>query len=263
MFNNCYSKEELIQLFKSIGIVRGMCVVVHVSMKKFGYIIGGAQTFNDALIECLGDEGTLIMPLQCSENSDPASWDNPCVPFNVIDKIRNNYPAFDENNSDSYYMGRVVDNLRRRPGVVFSKHPNMSFIAYGQMAEYICNHHLLELGLGENSPLASLYNLKASTVLMGVDYDNATVLHLAEYRSGFRPYIVQSASVIADGKKQRVKYLEEDLNSDDFIDLGFQLEKNNLVKKYQINDLIIKVFKCDEVVNFGQKYFEQPLNYYK
>ena len=42
--------------------------------------------------------------------------------------------------------------------------------------------HRLESHLGEYSPLAKLYRMEASVLLLGVGYQVCSAFHLAEYR---------------------------------------------------------------------------------
>ena len=43
-------------------------------MSSFDYIVGGARTVVDALMEICGDGGTILMPTQNIDNSEPSDW---------------------------------------------------------------------------------------------------------------------------------------------------------------------------------------------
>ena len=52
--------------------------MVHTSLSQIGYVCGGAQTVIEALIETIGDEGTIMMPAQSWKSIDPevgVHWD--------------------------------------------------------------------------------------------------------------------------------------------------------------------------------------------
>ena len=71
-------KQELINDFIKIGLEKGDVVIVHTSLKKIGYVCGGAQTVIEALIDVVGLEGTIMMPTQSWKNLDPETgvhWD--------------------------------------------------------------------------------------------------------------------------------------------------------------------------------------------
>ena len=70
---NAYSLNDLISLFLELGIKKDYDLLFHTSLSSFGTIIGGSQTFLDALIEVVGN-GVLLTPYQCSIRGEPASF---------------------------------------------------------------------------------------------------------------------------------------------------------------------------------------------
>ena len=57
-------KEEIIQKLREVGLEKCDAVMVHTSLKRMGYICGGAQTVIEALMEVVGENGTIMMPTQ-------------------------------------------------------------------------------------------------------------------------------------------------------------------------------------------------------
>lgn len=55
------NKNDLITEFKNIGITKGMMLEVHSSLSSFEYVEGGAETVTDALMECVGETGSIFM----------------------------------------------------------------------------------------------------------------------------------------------------------------------------------------------------------
>ena len=72
-----YTKDMLIYDFKQLGIKKGDCLLVHCSMSKLGWIIGREATLVQALIDTIGENGTIVMPSQTGDNSEPSLWNNP------------------------------------------------------------------------------------------------------------------------------------------------------------------------------------------
>jgi aminoglycoside 3-N-acetyltransferase len=125
-------------------------------------------------------------------------------------------------------MGAVVDCFRSQPGVLRSNQPRDSFCARGLHAEAIVTGHSLAFGLGENSPLARLYDLDALVLLLGVGHESNTSLHLAEYRAEWpgKKLIAQGAPVVIDGERRWERFQDVDLDSDDFEALGTDFERD-------------------------------------
>ena len=65
------TKNEIVNALHSVGLTKGHTVMVHTSLSKMGYVCGGAQTVIEALIEVVGEDGTIMMPTQSWKNLDP------------------------------------------------------------------------------------------------------------------------------------------------------------------------------------------------
>ncbi len=250
------SRQDLVQGLTQAGVRPGMCLVVHSAMKKLGWIPGGAQTLLDVLIELLGPQGTLVMPSQTGENSDPSYWRHPPVPKAWWPTVRTDMPPFDPYRTPPRKMGALANCFYRYPGVQRSNHPTTSFAARGPKASIITARHELSGSLGEQSPCGELYRQDAHVLLIGVDFDNCTVMHLAEYKSRCRPHFKQSSSILADGRAAWASYIEMDVNSDEFIQPGRQLEKAGLVQKTKIHQATLRLFKVRDGVDQAAVWFQ-------
>ncbi|MEO1056937.1 MAG: AAC(3) family N-acetyltransferase [Actinomycetota bacterium] len=206
---------------REVGVRPDSVVIVHCSMSRLGWVVGGAPTVVGALRSVLGPGGTIVMPAQTGV-SDPAHWQAPPVPEAWWPTIREHWPAFDPATTPLRGMGVVAECLARLPNTVHSGHPAVGFVAHGPQAVALMHSHPLAAGLGEQSPLARLYDAEADIVLLGVGHGNNTALHLAEVRAlgDSAPVIDDGAPLWVDGRRQWVEYTHLDYDEDDFPELA-------------------------------------------
>ena len=143
------SKETLMKALKYVGLSQNMNVEVHASLSSLGYVTGGARTIVDVLMEMITEGGTILMPTQTMDNTDPSTWVNPPASPNIWNDIRDSMPAYNSQTSDLCGMGAVAENFRHRPGVLSSSHPTASFAAWGRYARVLCNRQSLHFPLAE------------------------------------------------------------------------------------------------------------------
>lgn len=205
----------------ALGVKAGMALLVHSSLSALGWVNGGAPAVILALEQVLGAEGTLIMPTHSGDLSDPAGWRNPPIPEAWWETVRQTMPPFDAALTCTWNMGAIPEAFRKQRRVVRSNHPQLSFAAWGKYANWVTGGHSLAMGLGDESPLARVYDLDGSVLLLGVGHENNTSLHLAEARAVIlRRMMRQGAPVMVKGKRKWVWYDDLDWNSDDFPQIG-------------------------------------------
>ena len=68
----------------------------YTSLKSIGYVCGGAQAVIEALIETVGENGTIMMPTQSWKNLDPETGVHGKVDEKDWPLIRENWPAYDK-----------------------------------------------------------------------------------------------------------------------------------------------------------------------
>ena len=95
-------------------------------------------------------------------------------------------PVFNAELTPTREMGIIPETFRKQKGVVRSSHPNSSFAAWGENKEYIIQDNHLDYQMNEKSPLGRLYELDGHILLLGVDYNRNTSMHLAEYKATYK-----------------------------------------------------------------------------
>ncbi|WP_151757999.1 aminoglycoside N(3)-acetyltransferase [Dictyobacter vulcani] len=232
------TRESLAADLRRLGLKAGMTVLVHTSLRSLGWVCGSPVAVVEALMDVVTASGTLVMPTQTGNYSDPANWQHPPVPQPWWDVIYEAMPAFRPEVTPSHKMGAVVEAFRTHPGVVRSNHPQVSFAAWGKHAEQIIANHALENGLGEQSPLARMYDLDGYALLLGVGYDSNTTFHLAEYRAPGAQEVQLGAPIIENGTRIWKRFKDIELDADIFPAIGEEFEHTGQV-------LINKVGQAD------------------
>lgn len=71
-------KEDVKEALEKAGVKKGQSIMVHTSLRSLGFVCGGPQIIIEALLESVGEEGTIMMPTQSWKNLDPETgvhWD--------------------------------------------------------------------------------------------------------------------------------------------------------------------------------------------
>ena len=217
-----FTQATLAEDLRRLGVASGETVLVHSSLSRLGFVVGGAQAVVLALADVLGPSGTIVMPTHSGNLSDPKRWSRPPVPEPWWQTIRDQSPAYDPLLTPTRNMGAVVECFRHLPGVLRSSHPTGSFAAVGPNRDVIVGDHALDYGFGETSPLARLYELDASVLLLGVGHGNNTSLHLAEHRADYltKAWVTKASPILVDGQRRWVEWSDLDPDDHDFVELG-------------------------------------------
>ena len=254
--------ESLQADFEALGIEKGMVLLVHSSLSAIGWVCGGPVAVIIALQEVLGETGTLVMPTHSTDLSDPSQWVNPPVPESWWQTIRETMPAYNPDLTPTRSMGTIVETFRRQKDATRSAHPQHSFCAKGPQASYIINNHSLAFGMGENSPLARIYDLHGSVLLLGVGHSNNTSLHLAEYRADFptKRVVREGAPISQAGLRTWTTFENIDVDALDFDCIGedfLRSDAGKVVQHGKVGNAKCQLMPQPVVVDFAVEWLEK------
>ena len=254
--------ESLQTDFRTLGVKPGRVVLVHSSLSAMGWVCGGSVAVIIALEEVLGSTGTLVMPAHSTELTEPSRWESPPVSESWWPVIRENMPAYDSWLTPTRAMGHIAETFRKQRGVLRSAHPQFSFCARGPQASRITDNHSLAFGLGEHSPLARIYDLDGSVLLVGVNHSNNTSMHLAEYRANFptKRIVQQGAPVSTSDSRRWTTFEDVDIDSSDFDRIGedfLRSDAGRTVRRGRAGLASCQLMRQREVVDFAVAWLEE------
>jgi len=160
------TKDRLVSDLKKIGVTKGDHLAVTLSFKSIGYVVGGPQTFIDALLEAVGSEGTIMV------NTHTRSF-SPCF-------ISNDY-IFDREKT-APVTGIVPRNIIMRSDSIRSAHPTYSVACIGKMANYLITSH--DETANPYLPYEKLAKIGGKYLAIGIGNRLVAIRHEAQRRAG-------------------------------------------------------------------------------
>jgi aminoglycoside 3-N-acetyltransferase len=249
------SKPMLVEEFKSLGLENGDKVLVHSSLSSFGYVIDGARAVIDALIEVVGDKGLIMMPGHSSWNSHPSTWSNPPMPKEWEKHIADNILPYDPDRSAIDFVGVIPNAFSKYKSVIRTNHPSVSFLMYGDYDGWI--EQPLNNPLGIHSQLMKLYKEGGKSLFLGVDYSNATALHLSEYLSDNISFEVNKSKVLVDGKALWMDITEKEAQCEFYNIIGALYEKEHEYHERVIGYSLSKLVDIKKLVDTGKSFMDR------
>ena len=151
-------------------------------------------------------------------------------------------------------MGRIAEAVRLAEGSLRSGHPQTSFTALGPLARKVVAGHRPDCHLGEDSPLARLYELRAQVLLLGTGFDTCTAFHLGEYRVPSPPRRSYRCVVRSGGRRQWWEYEDVALDDGDFAALGADFARADggaAVRSGPVGSSTSRLFRLPDAVDFA------------
>ncbi|WP_329037663.1 aminoglycoside 3-N-acetyltransferase [Streptomyces sp. NBC_00178] len=195
------TRDRLVRDLKTLGLAEGDTVMFHTRMSAIGYVTGGTQTLIGALGQAVGERGTLVVT--CGWNDAPP-YDFTDWPQAWQDAVRTGHPAYDPRTSEAEHdNGRLPEALRRWPGAVRSRHPDVSLAALGWSADELMADHPWDDPHGPGSPLARLVAAGGRVLMLGAPLETLTLLHHAEALADLpgKRYVEYEQPITIDGER--------------------------------------------------------------
>jgi aminoglycoside N3'-acetyltransferase len=225
------TREQIENGFNNLGLSIGDAVEVHSSLSSLGYVIGGADTVINALMNIVGKNGAIIM------SAYPTSKPLPLSEEEKKQGIHAKVEIYDENYGGPTGMGIIVDKFKKRQGTIIGKGIHR-VCAWGNNADLHSQgyNYLIEIG--------------GLVLLIGVGINRCSSMHQAE-KNGL-PEEVKKYFTFPEN-------IRNEYPSNYFIDYGgtpengwdkvmILAEQRGLIKKRKIGAAVCTLFRARDVV---------------
>ena len=253
------TETSLRQDLVTIGVTPEMTLLVHSSLSSIGWVVGGPPTVVRALLNVLGERGTLVMPAATPHCTDPATWASPRVPKASLAEVREHLPIFNPRTTPTA-RGAICEAFRTWPDTLRSNHPVESVCARGLSASTITSEHPLAFSEGRGGPFEKLYDLDCWVLLLGVGFNRCTALHFAESLVDKRRVKTLRFPVLDKGQRVWTEVLNvADDNDTHFPIIGRKYLATERVRQGTIGDARSMMFPMRGLVDFAVTCFRDVL----
>jgi aminoglycoside 3-N-acetyltransferase len=172
---------------RELGFNPSSVVIVHSSLRSFGYVEGGALAVCRALFAVCG---TILVPAGTWDLTHLPAPPGLVRPDNAIltastweefDSALARALPFSQKLPIDRGLGTIAETMRQSFPHHRSPHPLLSYLVVGRHAKALCNAQRLDWPLG---PFEAAEALSGEVLLLGVSHTSNTTIHLAEQRLG-------------------------------------------------------------------------------
>jgi len=224
-----HTREKLTQDFTNLGIAQGDTLFIHSSFKSLGSVEDGASTVIAALETAVGAEGLILMPT-----------------FSLLPSREERVAAWDINKTPST-VGWLTEFFRQMFNTHRSDHYSHAIAARGRDAKAFVSDHRRREGYqspwdhypwgktyGTHSPMFRAYKANAKLLMLGVDYQTSTYIHLVE--------VIHWNKRLADDPQAEYIRLKRP-------ELGEYWERLGQLKQGKVGDSVCRLFHIETYVD--------------
>ncbi|HEX6747530.1 MAG TPA: AAC(3) family N-acetyltransferase [Longimicrobium sp.] len=226
------SIAEVAAQLRALGVERGGVLLVHTSFRAVRPVEDGPRGLIAALRDALGPDGTLAMP---SWTGDDEHLFDPATTRAAED------------------LGVVADTFWRLPGVRRSDYL-FAFAAAGPRAAEIVRDPLPLPPHIPESPAGRVHELDGQVLLLGVNHDADTTLHLAELIAGVPYRVPKACTVLRDGRPARIEYGENDHCCERFAMMDGWLRGRGFQREGRVGHAHARLARSREIVEVAREH---------
>ncbi len=209
-----YSRSQLADAFRALGVAPGDTVMLHASVRAVGQIAGGPDQIHLALKDALTAAGTLVMYASCPDYYDEV--ERGTLTAEQERELLEKLPPFDALTARcARDNGTLVEFFRTSPGSRVNAHV-ARFVVWGRHADVLLAEQPWNYAFGRGSLLERfVQTCDGKILLLGSDHDAVTFLHYAEHIVDIPNKRVAKYKVPVDERGTRVWREMEEFDTSD------------------------------------------------
>ena len=237
------TKGQITRGFRSLGLKKGDIIGAHSSLSSFGCVAGGADAVVDAMLETVGETGSVVVPSYSNnrerlqvppdERAMGVTWKSRILPFDP--------------KTEACWTGKIPDTFWRRPEALRGAQRLHSLSAIGPHAnELIQGWHALR-------------ELDGYILLLGVTLRCCSSMHLAEEHVQLPRYIREKTTLPPELRR---KYPPDqwEVGYGPYPDFQFMegpCQDTAIMKLTRIGEAVVRLVRLRELINLYADYLRR------
>ncbi len=201
-------------------------------MKAIAPVAGGPRTVIAAMMQALGDSGTLRMPTFADPQPDG---------------------RFDVRSTPSR-TGLITETFRAMPDIRRSLHPTHAVAAWGRRRDELLAGHDRTSGIGLHSPMHKAALAGAKVLLLGCDFTTCSLIHIAEAicrvpylgKARYHGYEQTLTLIDDEGREHRIPPRDPPGHSRHFVKVAARLQQRGRLQHGRIGQVACMSFDAME-----------------
>lgn len=191
------------ETLKHLGVTSDMVIILEGSLQNPQQTVGQYNTFLDALLDVITNEGTIVYFMRHDYQNDPSQWDIdvPLVEYDVIkEQLANSTNILPT-------QDMLANTMLLRDDCIIKRHPAFSVLVIGKYARFITRKIPLHFPNQELSPLQACVDLKGSVLMLNnLSLHSLSFTHVLSNKK--TPIVVAGGVMIDHGMARWQKYLD-------------------------------------------------------
>lgn len=225
-----FDKQDWIEQLKALGVRKDMVIVLDGVLNQIDYTVHQYNTFLEALLDIISNEGTVVYVSHHEDLIEPGYWQKE-VPLHEYDKVRKQL-ASTTHQWPSHDL--LATTFLLRDDTFSKRHPSFTVMSIGKYARFITRKIPLHFPNGEYSPMQSCVDLKAYVIVLNELSLHSYPFHHAISKKSKQPTIISGGILIEEGVSRWQKHLDSKVSYSQMMMLLENVESNRKVNRIDV-----------------------------